>query len=186
MIMDDDELFRRANDYAKSKGIGLTSKAKLGYGSDGTVWRSTRPSAVKALNLQRKYENELECYLRLRSDDVDTICGFNVPVLEGSDDSLWMIEMSIVTTPYVLNFGKVWIDEPPPYYFDEQRMANARADARNMFGKDWPDVEVVLYQLRTKYGIYYADPRPANINCGRDDDNDDWMQSPSVDLGEYQ
>lgn len=102
---------------------------------------------------------------------------------QGSDDSLMVLEMTIVTAPYLLDFGKVWIDRPPPYYFDAQRMNNAQADARDLFGNFWPDVQVALYQLRRKYGIYYADPRPGNINCGDSDDDDSWDREPPTNYG---
>lgn len=186
MIIDDELLLARATSYANSRKIHVLRKEKLGHGSDGAVWRTNRPSAVKALESEPKYKNELECYRRLKRAAVKSLAGFDVPVLEGWDDGLMVVEMSIVTPPYLLDFGKVWIDQPPPYYFDRQRVANAQADGRELFGKNWQDVEVVLYQLRKKFGIYYADPRPGNINCGDDDDDDlDWGKESPVNYSEY-
>jgi len=178
MIIDDSELLRRAEAYAKSNGIRVLRKEKLGHGSDGAVWRTNRPSAVKALDSMAKYQNEVECYKRLAADKVQVICGFHVPLMEAFDDELMVIEMSIVTPPYLLDFGKVWIDRPPPYFFDEQLMENAALDAQELFGSAWPDVEVVLYHLRNKYGIYYVDPRPGNIYGGEQEDEDDRLYPP--------
>lgn len=154
MMIDDSELFRRAQAYANLKRIRVYRKGKLGHGSDGSVWRTSTPSAIKALHSQKKYRNELECYRRLKAAGVQTLCGFHVPVLEGHHDGLMVVEMTIVRPPYCLDFGKVWIDRPPPYYFDAQRMANAHADWRDLFGKHWGDVEVLLYHLRSKFGIF--------------------------------
>jgi hypothetical protein len=46
---DDSDLFLRASQYADSRGIQLVGKDLLGYGSDGTVWKSSRHMAIKTL-----------------------------------------------------------------------------------------------------------------------------------------
>jgi hypothetical protein len=51
-MYDDAPLLERAELYAQSKGIEILSKERLGHGSDGSVWKTTRPSAVKALYLE--------------------------------------------------------------------------------------------------------------------------------------
>lgn len=186
MFIDDAKLLANAEAYAESKGIRVIRKQKLGYGSDGSVWRTSRPSAVKALHTEAKYRNELECYKRLSEANVSVLCGFHVPLLEGFADELLVIEMSIVTPPFLLDFGKVWIDQPPPYFFDPQQIANTQADARELFGRAWPDVQFVLYQLRKQFGIYYADPRPGNINCGPEfDDDEELGPEPPIDYSDY-
>jgi hypothetical protein len=88
MIIDDSELFCRAEGYCHSKKIRVRGKEKLGHGSDGAVWRTDRPSAVKALESEAKYQNEVECYKRLAHDQVQELCGFHVPLMEGFDDGL--------------------------------------------------------------------------------------------------
>lgn len=177
-MTDDALLFERAFQYAQSKKIRLESKDRLGHGSDGSVWKSSTPSAVKALYAPKNYINELECYKRLKGANVRQINGFFVPVLEGFDDSLMVIEISIVEPPYLLDFGKVYIDDPPPYYNDAQLMANAHAEWRGWFGKHWIRVAGVL-RLLQKYGIYYMDPRPSNICTGDENEDDE-----SVDWGD--
>jgi len=171
-MTDDASLFQRACLFAESKAISIESKDRLGHGSDGSVWKSSVPTAVKALYAQKNYLQELECYTRLKDARVQQMNGFFVPVLEGFDDSLMVIEISIVKPPYLLDFGKVYIDEPPPYYDDAQLMANAHAEWRGWFGKNWIRVAGVL-RLLQKYGIYYMDPRPSNICTGDEDDEDD-------------
>lgn len=140
----------------------------LGYGSDGSVWRSSVPTAVKALIREKNYRDEVECYRRLKVAGVSRIGTFNVLVLEGYDDELLVIEMTIVQPPYLLDFGKVYLDRPPVDLYDEQLMENAMAEWRERFGEQWEEVNAAMYWLR-QYGIYYFDPRPGNIWFGDND-----------------
>jgi len=168
-MTDDAVLFERASLYAESRKIRIESKDRLGHGSDGSVWKSSVLSAVKALYAPKNYANELESYKRLKAAGILKLCGFFVPELVGFNDELMVIEMSIVEPPYLLDFGKVYIDHPPPYHNDEQLMANAQAEWQEWFGKHWTRVAGVLQTLQT-YGIYYVDPRPSNICTGEEDD----------------
>lgn len=79
----------------------------LGYGSDGSVWTTSRHTAVKALYFQKNFDHELECYLRLKQANVRSIGLFDIPILEDFDKKLMVLEMSIVQPPYLLDFGKV-------------------------------------------------------------------------------
>jgi hypothetical protein len=170
-MIDDVDLLSRAESYANSKGIQIYRKDMLGYGSDGNVWRSSAKSAIKALSREKNYLNEVECYRRLKAAGVREIGDFNVPTLEGYDDGLWVIEMSIVQPPYLLDFAKVYLDHPPSYLYDEQMMANIIAEWRERFGRRWTRVNSAIAQLK-KYGIYYFDPRPGNICYGDEDEAD--------------
>jgi hypothetical protein len=53
----------RAIEYAKRCGFSLDLTKKLGYGTDGTVWRTNRNTAIKALERQATYRTEKRCYL---------------------------------------------------------------------------------------------------------------------------
>jgi len=164
-MIDDSLLLARASDYAHSRGIFLQEEPRIGHGSDGSVWKTSRNSAVKVLELQQNYTNELECYRRLRDAGVSHLSGFDIPVLEGFDDRLRVIEMTIVQPPYLLDFGKVHLDAPPPYWDDKLLRANAYQEWRERFDNRWEEVARVLGILE-KYGIYYVDPRPGNIDMG--------------------
>jgi hypothetical protein len=150
----------RAIEYAKRTGFSLDLTKKLGYGTDGTVWRTNRNTAIKAFERQATYRTEKRCYLRLRDRNVSEILGFTVPQLEGFDDELLIVEMSIVSPPFVLDFGKAYLDTKPDY--TEEVLADDEAYRREMFGEDWPTVERILGYLRS-LGIYYVDARPGNI-----------------------
>ena len=157
----------------------------LGHGSDGAVWQTSRDTALKILEKAKNFQNELECYRRFQAANIRHIGQFAVPFLEGYDESLFAIEMTIVDAPYLLDFGKVYLDLPPPYYDDTQLMKDALAEWRERFGKDWRLVAAAIDVLKTDFGIYYIDPRPSNICTGRetDDDDKDWQRdSPPEDF----
>lgn len=78
----------------------------LGYGSDGSVWTSSRHTAIKALYHQKNFDHELEYYLRLKRANVQRIGLFDVPILEDYDTRLMVLEMSIVQPPYLLDSAK--------------------------------------------------------------------------------
>lgn len=88
----------------------------LGKGEDGFVWRTNANTALKVFFRQRNYERELACYIRLsRWNNVTELAGFSIPRLIGEDDALMVIEMGIVTPPWVLDFGKAYIDKAADY-----------------------------------------------------------------------
>lgn len=144
-------------------------KDLLGYGSDGSVWMSSRHMAIKALYEKHRFDLELECYLRLKRADIRHIGMFDVPFLVDFDQALLIIEISIVQPPYLLDFGKVYLDHPPTHLYDEQMMANAYVEWEERFGKRWSKVLHAMKMLE-KLGIYYYDPRPGNICFGDEDD----------------
>jgi hypothetical protein len=175
-MYDDAPLLKRAEEYAQSRQIVILRKERLGHGSDGSVWKTTRPSAVKALYEHETYQKELECYSRLKRAAIRNLGGFDIPVLEDSDDGLMVIEMTLVEPTFLLDFGKVYLDQPPTYLYDKELMSRAYAEWRERFGRRWMDVAFVL-ELLKKYGIYYFDPRPSNIDTGEDDNDDDFQWS---------
>ena len=90
-------------------------------------------------------------------------------MLESSDDDLQIIEMTIVQPPYLLDFGKVYLDAPPPYWSDAQFQTNRHEDGRENFGiEKWKTVLRAMSEL-IGMGIYDVDPRPANFCFGDED-----------------
>ncbi|TWT37486.1 hypothetical protein KOR34_24380 [Posidoniimonas corsicana] len=161
-MVDDSELFDRVRQYADARQLRVTQNKKLGYGTDGTVW-VTSNSAVKAVHRYENYYVERASYERLAEADISSIGRFAVPRLIDSDDSLQIVEMEIVEPPYVLDFGKVYLDAPPFYWRDPQLRKNAYDEWRERFDSHWEEVASVVYELE-RHGIYYIDPRPSNIN----------------------
>jgi hypothetical protein len=120
------------------------------------------------LNRERNYGIELECYQRFKHNKISSIHGFSVPQLLGFNDELWVIELRIVTPPYILDFAKAWLDMPPD--FSAETMADWETEGEDLFGPNrWPQVKVILWVLRG-LGIYYYDAKPQNIRFADDAD----------------
>jgi hypothetical protein len=162
-MIDRHVLHQKAQRYAKSRSINLLSQDHLGLGTDGVVWQTDRETVVKVLERALTYERERDCYRRFHDKDVMEIAGFAVPRMVDCDDDLLVIEMTYVDPPRILDFGKVLIDEDPPYHDDERVLGNARAKAMSDFGDEWSSVAILLHTLRKEHGIYYADPSINNI-----------------------
>lgn len=141
-------------------------KTPLGYGNDGCVWKSNRQSAVKAFERQENYRRESTCYQRLAERNVTSILGLAIPQLMGLNDSLMIVEMRLVTPPFLLDFGKAHLDLPPD--FPPEVMVEWEESGRELFGSRWSDVEAILWALK-QHGIYYYDAKPGNINFGDED-----------------
>jgi hypothetical protein len=153
-------LEERARRYGELAKIEIQFERALGAGTDGAVWKTDRHSAVKAFERQTNYRLEVECYNRLASAGVTEIDSFAVPRLIDASDDLWVIEIEIVTPPFLLDFGKVHLDRPPD--FSAEVLAEDEERCREIFEDRWPRVKSLIYALR-RYGIYYTDPKPGNI-----------------------
>ncbi len=163
-----DNLMRRAQEYAQRNDLGFVKE--LGFGVHGIVLSAESqiklgglrfPSAVKVHERELCYERERDIYVRLKNHGVKAIRGCAVPKLIGYDDSLWIIEMSVVTPPYVLDFAGAYLDWSPD--FSEEVMADWQADKQEQFGGQWPEVLRILACLES-YGIFMEDVSPSNIS----------------------
>ena len=76
------------------------------------------------------------------------------------DDRLWILEISLVSPPYVLDFAGAYLDWTPD--FSEEVMADWKAEKQEQFGRRWPEVLAILAILQS-YGIYMEDVSPSNI-----------------------
>lgn len=88
------------------------------------------------------------------------ILEFNVPRLVRFVDDLQIIEMDIVSKPYVLDFAGARLDAPPP--FTEEQWAEWEQDRKEKFENRWQKVLDVLDALK-EFGIYMTDASPGNI-----------------------
>lgn len=187
-MTDKPQLLERAQKYADANGTRIVRIVEFGHGMDGSVWVSDRDSAIKAIRNQKNFADELESYRRLKLSATRELCGFAVPWLIGFDDHLQVVEMSIVQKPYLLDFGKVYFDGDEHRAFDERELANDRAAARTRYtSAEWSRVAILLHTLEAKYGIYYVDARPVNIDCGQSTKDDpDWDKEPDLDYSQYE
>ncbi len=148
-----EQLAKRAEAYIQSRKLSLNFQYPLGAGIDGCVWPTSRPSALKLSERERSHRDEVESYRRLRDCNVRRLQGFAIPRLIDFDDPLMAIEISIVAPPFLLDFGKVYLDAPPPYWEDAEIMGHWHAEGRDNFGNRWKSVLSLISMLES-YGIY--------------------------------
>ena len=143
----------------------LTIVHRLGFGVHGSVFATQshvngKQSAIKSYERETHYLRERDVYLRLRSLGVTNIRGSSVPQLLEYDDNLWLIEMTIVARPFVLDFAGAYLDHPPD--FSEDVLAEWETEKREQFGTQWQDAKRILNELEL-IGVYMADVNPGNI-----------------------
>jgi len=73
---------------------------------------------------------------------------------------LLIIQMTIVSKPFLLDFAGVTLDHRPD--FSEEVWREWEEGKREQFGNRWPDVQKVISELET-FGIYLNDVSPGNI-----------------------
>ena len=162
--MDRDDLIRRVRQYADRKGMVLDER--LGAGIQGIVFATEYQtkvgrSAVKGHERQSAYARERDVYLRLRELDITVVRGFNVPALIDFDDELWVIEMTIVSRPFVLDFAGANLDQEPD--FSDEVLADWRKEKQEQFGPLWPEVQAILRSFEG-YGVFLLDVHPGNLS----------------------
>ena len=86
--------------------------------------------------------------------------GFHVPQLLRADNDLGVIEMTIVTPPFLLDFAGAVLDVRPN--FSEEIWAEWETQKREQFGDRWKEVHAVLDALEG-WGVYLLDVTPSNI-----------------------
>jgi hypothetical protein len=160
------ELLRRAREYCRRNGLLLGSL--LGSGIHGSVFEAESQtekgiSAIKMHDREHEYCRERDVYLRLRELEVTDIRGCAVPEMLRYDDELWVIEMTIVTRPFVLDFAGAYLDESPE--FSDEVLADWRAEKQEQFGPRWPEVRAILRFLEG-HDIFMVDVNPGNISFG--------------------
>jgi len=158
-----DIAIENADAYATRYQLRLT--ARLGFGIHGTVRVAEdkvkrNKSAIKAHNSAPPYLRERAVYERLRDAGVSEVLGFHVPQLIRADDELHVIEMTIVTRPFVLDFAGAYLDAPPE--FSEEVWADWEAEKREQFGARWTTVRAVMNAFE-ELDIYLVDVSPSNI-----------------------
>ena len=161
--MEQDFIFNNALAYAARLQLKLAER--LGFGVHGIIYVAEHKSksgktAIKAHREFEPYLRERRIYERLKRAGVAELVGFNVPQFMDADDGLRVIEMSIVTRPFVLDFAGAYLDAPPD--FPEDAWAEWKAGMREQFESRWPTVEAVLAALE-EMNIYLLDVSPSNI-----------------------
>ena len=159
----EETLVQNARAYAAQHRLQLAER--LGFGIHGIILVAEDNSkagktAIKAHHAVEPFLRERAAYERLREARVTEILGFHVPQLIRTDDPLLVIEMTIVTRPFVLDFAGAWLDVPP--IFPDETWADWEAEKRDQFDDRWPKVQAVLGALED-LDIHMVDVSPSNI-----------------------
>lgn len=134
---------------------------ELGAGKDGSVFSTDRATALKVFVIESRFENERDCYQRLAETETHEILGHNIPTMLHADESLWVIEMTMVPAPFLLDFATAYLDREPD--FSDDALETWREIKREEFGKHWGRVEMLIQMLWDRCGIYMVDVHPGNI-----------------------
>jgi hypothetical protein len=158
------DLLRRVEEYAHRNNLAVGEQ--LGYGVHGIVFAAKYQTkggqvAVKAHERDKEYRRERDIYLRLQEHAVTEIRGCYVPEMVAFDDELWVIAMTVVDRPFVLDFAGAYLDQAPD--FSDEVVADWRADKQEQFGPRWPEVQAIVRVLEG-YGIFMEDVNPGNIS----------------------
>ena len=159
----EDVFIQNALTYAARHRLELTER--LGFGIHGIIFVAGNKSeggrtAVKVHRETEPYLRERDAYERLKQAGVTEVLGFNVPQFIRADDDLRVIEMSIVTRPFVLDFAGAYLNAPP--HFSAEIWADWEAGKREQFDDRWPEIQTVLAALE-EWDIYMVDVSPSNI-----------------------
>jgi hypothetical protein len=137
---------------------------RLGFGIHGSVFKATRRDgsdvAIKYHLEAEPFYREFEIYARLDELQVKTVSGFFVPQLLAVDEDLRILEMTIVTRPFVLDFGGAYLDVKPS--FTAEIWEEWEAKRREEYGERWPIVRKVLDAFE-EMDIFIIDVHPSNI-----------------------
>jgi hypothetical protein len=155
---------QNAQSYAAIHGLRLVER--LGFGIHGTIFATENntkagSTAIKALNSIEFYLRERNAYQRLQAASVTEITGFHVPQLIRFNDELLIVEMTIVTRPFLLDFAGAYLDAPPK--FPPETWDAWECEKREQFENRWPIVRRALDALED-LDIYMVDVSPTNIS----------------------
>jgi len=142
--------------YCESRGIQTLDL--IGFGLDGFVWKTNRASVVKVCRHANLFDRELEVYQRLAQHGLHQLQGFRIPSLLDQDAKQWVLELSLVAPPFVLDFAAASLSKAP----SEMALPEWLAEKQRMFGRDWPDVQRRLDGWRLD-GIHFPDVHLGNI-----------------------
>jgi len=145
------ELVNRAQQYCQRRGLEVGPQL-------GIVFAAATQGEAGRLAI--KIHEGAIGYLRLQEHAVTDIRGCTVPELLRFDDELWVIEMTVVSRPFVLDFAGAYLDRPPD--FSDEVHAEWEAEKLEQSGSRWPEVRAILASLEG-YGVFMLDVNPGNI-----------------------
>lgn len=167
----------RIDEYCRRRGLKLLDRLDAANrNKDGEihlVYGAGGVSVLKGHHRKESYWAERDCYIRLRECDIHEVNGFQVPEFLGHDEELLVIEMSLVSPPFIVDFASAHLDEPPDWIEDEAHTFYDFVFAK--FGDRTDQVMALHHELFQRAGVYLCDLHPDNIKF------DDPPASPRVE-----
>lgn len=133
---------------------------EIGYGTQGIVFKTAHNTAIKIYDLMDGYLRERDVYKRLKERGIQSIRGMSIPRIEKWEDTLYILEMSIVHVPCVLDFGGAYLDNRPDHMLRDEIWLQQKAEE---FGDNWNEAQAVIRELEYRASIYLADVNTGNI-----------------------
>lgn len=155
-----DDVRRRLEQFCASRNRELDQHDPDWWGWEAFLWLTDAESVIKVHRNRMEFTNELIVYQKLAEKPRKQIQGFQIPKLIDYDESLWVLELSIVTPPYVLDFGRASLGSPPAGFDPESE--DWISEKRRLYGNRWPEVARLLDALRLM-GIHFTDVHKGNI-----------------------
>ena len=114
----EDVFIQNALAYASEHQLELAER--LGFGIHGIIFvagnkREGGRTAVKVHRELEPFLRERAVYERLKQAGIAEILDFNVPQFVRATEDLRIVEMSIVSRPFVLDFAGAYLDGPPDF-----------------------------------------------------------------------
>jgi hypothetical protein len=156
------EILAVAEQYAMKRRFNLAGV--IGAGKDGTVWQTSRLSALKIHLTEESYRIERDAYMRLAQLKIQNVAGFSIPSLLDHEDQMKALEMTIVHPPFLVDFASAIFDEPPDFIEDEGH--TFEDFIRSRFDEAAPMVLELYYELAARTGIYLPDMHSQNVKFG--------------------
>jgi hypothetical protein len=156
------EILAVAEQYAINRQFNLAGL--LGAGKDGTVWQTSRLSALKIHLTNESYRIERDAYIRLRQLNIEMVAGFSIPSLLDHDDEMLALEMTVVHPPFLVDFASAFFDDPPDFIEDEGH--TFEDFLRSRFDETAPAVLDLYHELAARTGIYLPDMHSQNVKFG--------------------
>ena len=169
MFYSPEDLLQLAQKYCYQHRLKLVTN--LGHGLQGKVFATNRESAIKVHAERAAYLRERDVYQRLTQYQVRQVRGLIVPSLLGFDDTLLIVEMSLVSPPFIVDFGGAYLDAPASHATDPQLRKDWIEQKQEQFGEDWPRVTAILADLE-QFKIFVADVHPGNIRFDKRDSDE--------------
>ena len=153
----------RAALYCARQGLLIVGRPDVS-GNDGSIHATHRRTIVKSFNRPQTFDKESQAYRRLAQHSVRQIQGHMVPQLLSVDAALGAIEMSVVSRPFVLDFGKIQLDRRLEDAWPAEVLEERWAYWESLFEPEqWPIVLAIYGELGHRFGIWLEDIHPGNI-----------------------